>query len=227
MRKHRFANITRLFKRGNPVEDGRREELEHRLEMAELRRKADRMRRDAERARSEAYHLELKGDHAAAVSKAALASSKDKTYRTAVQAMLTCESTYAQAKSQMELTQLLEGCNDISRDVLDTVDVERTLRAQTRLTQTTAEMEEAQESMAAVQEGFDPSVDAAVRTAAGEDALAEIMAAHAAQAQPQAAEGAQAAAPLPGTAEPAQPDGDAIERAEWLSQKRKALAEIA
>ena len=200
------------------IEAERKEELNYRVKLAEVRRQAEHMKRETERARGEAYRLEVSGDHEGAVSKALEAANSEKAYKAAVSTILRCESMHAQAKTQRSLTNLLSDCEAVSLSVMGQVDTEDAVRVQTRLQQTAAEMEQAQESMAAFQESFDPLADSPVTSSVGEDVLAAIMAER---------------APAP-EALPAEPQPEKAEKAEagdkddeWLREKRRQIAEIA
>jgi len=203
-------------------------ELNFRITLSEVRRQATAMRKEVERCRNEAYRLEMSGNHAAAVSKAAEAANSQKAYEAAQNALQRCESMHAQAKSQKLLTNLLSTCETMSEMVIDQVDTDEALRIQTRLQQTTAQMEEVQEGMAAFQEGFEPNAEPALRMAAGEDALADIIAERAARETP--------VEPIALPAEPADrepapvplaEDADLATHAEWVREKRRQLADIA
>ena len=216
----------RLFRRSRRKSD-QQSELNYRIALSEVRRQATAMGREVERCRNEAYRLEMSGNHAAAVSKAAEAANNQKAYEAAQSTLQRCQTMHAQARSQKMLTNLLTVCESMSANVMDQVDTNAALRIQTRLQQTTAAMEEAQEGMAAFQEGFEPNAEPALRVAAGEDALAEIMAERAAreavstQPEPPALPAEAVEAPADAS------DEDIAARAEWLRQKRRELADIA
>ena len=216
----------KLFRRSSREAD-QQKELNYRIALSEVRRQASAMRKEAERCRNEAYRLEVGGNHAAAVSKAAEAANSQKAYEAAQSTLQRCESMHAQARSQKLLTNLMAVCESMSANVMDQIDTTEAMRVQTRLAQTTAAMEEAQEGMAAFQEGFEPNAEPALRVAAGEDALAEIMAERA----PREAVAEPAALPVEPAAQTAEPaadrDGELISQAEWLREKRRQLADIA
>lgn len=221
--------FNRLFGRRKRAND-QQSELNYRIALSEVRRQATAMRKEVDRCRNEAYRLEVSGNHAAAVSKAAEAANSQKAYEAAQSTLQRCESMHAQAKSQRLLTNLLAVCESMSAQVIDQVDTNSALRIQTRLQQTTAQMEEVQEGMTAFQEGFEPNAEPSLRTTAGEDALADIMAERAARAVP-AEPAALPAEPAPVTVEPAQApilaDDDLATHAEWVREKRRQLADIA
>ena len=212
-----MKGLKMLFASGRKarMEVERKEELSYRVKLAEVRRQAEHMKRENERARGEAYRLEVAGDHEGAVSKALEAANSEKAYKTAVSTILRCESMHAQAKTQRSLTNLLSDCEAVSLSVMGQVDTEDAVKVQTRLQQTAAEMEQAQESMAAFQESFDPMADSPVTSSAGEDALAAILAERAPAAAPE---------PLPEKAEKAE---SAEKDDEWLREKRRQIAEMA
>lgn len=213
----------KLFRRSGKDSD-QQAELNYRIALAEVRRQAAAMRREVERCRNEAYRLEMSGNHPAAVSKAAEAANSEKAWQAAQSTLQRCESMHAQARSQKLLTNLLTVCESMSANVMEQVDTTGAMRIQTRLQQTTAAMEEAQEGMAAFQEGFEPNAEPALRIAAGEDALAEIL------AQRAALEAGSGAPELPAEAAPApEPVEDEALRthADWLREKRRELADIA
>ena len=208
--------LDRLFRRSGRRAD-QQDELDYRMALSEVRRQAAAMHREVERCRSEAYRLEMSGDHAAAVSKAAEAANSEKAYEAAQSTLRRCESMRAQARSQKMLTDLLTVCEQMSTSVMRQIDTGDALRVQALLQQTTVAMEEAQEGMTAFQEGFEPNAEPALRIAAGEEALAGIMAERAARAEP----------PSPPTGEQiAAADADSASRTEWLREKRRELADI-
>lgn len=217
----------RLFNRSSKKAE-QQDELRYRIALSEVRRQASALRKEAERCRNEAYRLEIGGNHAAAVSKAAEAANTEKAYEAAQSTLQRCESMHAQARNQKMLTDLMAVCEDMSSKVMKQIDTVGAMRIQSRLQQTTAAMEEAQEDMAAFQEGFDPNAEPTLRVAAGEDALAAIMAERAVQTPPPALSTEPVQAPAE-TAEaaPVPEDGEALARAEWLKEKRRQLAEIA
>ena len=202
-------------------------ELNYRIALSEVRRQATAMRREVERCRNEAYRLEMDGNHAAAVSKAAEAANSQKAYEAAQSTLQRCESMHAQAKSQRLLTNLLSVCESMSANVLEQVDTNGALRIQTRLQQTTAQMEEVQEGMAAFQEGFEPNTEPALRTAAGEDALADSMAERAVKTDPVVPIADPGPAIEDHASMPIPTDEDLSTHAEWVREKRRQLADIA
>lgn len=201
------------------AEAQRREDMNFHLKIAELKRHAATIRKEADRAKTEAVQLERSGDHGRAVAKAAAADNQEKSYRTALTTISTCESMHAQAKTQNALKQLMISCRDISLAVTKEADMEGAVKAQTQLQQAAVRLEESQEAMAAFQEGFDVSADPQLRNEAGEAALAQIM-------QEQAEKDKQAVPALPEEpkAIPA-PQDEAHQQ--WVAQRRKMLTEMA
>ena len=153
----------------------RREEMNFRLKIAELKRHADTIHKEAERTKAEAIRLERSGDHGRAVAKASAAANQEKSYNTALNTISTCESMHTQAKTQNALKQLMITCRDLSLAVTNEADMEGAIKAQTQLQEAAVRLEESQEAMTAFQEGFDVSTDPQLRNEAGEEALAQIM----------------------------------------------------
>ena len=210
-------SITRSGKTRAEAEAQRREEFEYRTKMSEIRRMASQMQRSTERARAEAYRLEMSGDHAAALSKANDAANSEKAYKTAIDTLMRCESMHAQAKTQKALTDLLTSCEEVSMGVVESIDTETAVSAQVRLQQANVAMDQLQQEMAAVQEGFMPVEENDICISAGEEALAAIMAEYAPVPVPPVL-----VAPA---AETEAPDKSAIE--ERMTERRKLLAELA
>lgn len=207
------------FLRGRRQAADRKTEVQYRLQLAELRRQAERMKRDTQQTRKEAFKLESEGRHNEALSKASVAVHQENAYQRAFQTMLRCETMHAQAKTQKALTDLMNGCKDISAAVMKQVDTESALKAQAHLEKTSMAMEQVQENMLVFQEGFEPDVPSGERLAAGEEALAAIMLEHApVPVQPDESVGMQA--------EPARAEAGAQDRSEWLVQRRQQLSEL-
>ena len=211
----------KLFRRSKLNKD-QQAEMDYRVALSEVRRQAATMQKEVDRCRNEAYRLEISGNHAAAVSKAAEAANSEKAYEAALNTLHRCESMHAQARNQKILTNLMTACENMSENLINQVDMDGALRLQTKLQQTNAVMEEVQESMTAFQEGFEPNTAPALRMAAGEDALAEIMATRAVQ-EAEVLPPAEAAEMPAGASE----DIDMASHAEWLREKRRELADIA
>ena len=131
------------------AEAQRREDMNFRLKVAELKRHAATIRKEADRTKAEAIALERGGDHSRAVAKASAAANQEKSYRTALNTISTCESMHAQAKTQNALKQLMISCKDMSLAVTREADMEGAIKAQTQLQQAAVRLEESQEAMAA------------------------------------------------------------------------------
>ena len=198
------------------AEAQRREEMNFRLKMAELKRHAAAIRKEADRTKAEAVQLERSGDHSRAVAKAAAAANQEKSYRTALNTISACESMHAQAKTQNALKQLMISCRDMSLAVTREADMEGAVKAQTQLQQAAVRLEESQEAMAAFQEGFDADADPQLRNEAGEAALAKIL-------REQAEKDKQ---PLPALPDEAQAAPQDEAHQQWVAQRRQMLTEM-
>lgn len=229
-----FEHIARLF-RNSRVKAEQRDELEYRINLADLRRRTKLLQQTAERASKTAYDLEVSGKHAEAVAKATEAVNARKAYEIAQRTMVSCESTHAQAKTQQTFTELMNGCERISKDVLKQVDMDAAIKSQARMTRMATVIDEVQESMVTFQESFITGGDPSSHAIVGEEALAEIMAANtpdyrvsetlAQETLPGSEEAQNVRAQVEEAVE--EMDGQAaMEHMEWLNQKRRELAEI-
>lgn len=200
-------------------EEERKEEINYRVKLADVKRQAQRMKANTEKAKNEACRLEISGDHAAAVSKALEAANNEKAYQAALETLRRCENMHAQAKTQKNLMNLLVDCESVSKKVIDQIDTKGAAKAQERLQQTNILMEQVQQGMQEFQEGFEPIGEELINIS-GEEELAAIMAANT-----QILETSAESMPEKTKAENEKPK-DLEERARWLADRRKELVEI-
>lgn len=201
-------------------EEKRKEEINYRVKVADVKRQAQKMKNCTEKAKTEACRLEMNGDHAAAVSKALEAANSEKAYQTALETLRRCENMHAQARTQNDLTDLLKDCESVSKKVIDQIDIKGATIAKEKLQQTNVLMEQMQQSMLEFQDGFDPAGEE-LFDLSGEEELAAIMASCSQDVEPAQSDLMQE---NPETENKGQ--NELEERALWLAARRKELAEI-
>lgn len=219
-----FGGLIRYFRRSR-AEKMRRKELELRMKLSEARREADTLRRGAENARKDAVRLEAAGKHNEAVSKALEAKNKDALYATARKNVEQCELVYEQAKAHKATMESIRIGTQLAQAVIGEVDMEEAENLTAEMQAMNEQLTHTQEALTAFQEGFASGDDNTLRDLAGEEALADLMAA----AAPAKKTEAPAAEPVKSaeTPAPAEKAEGGEDQQEWLNAQRRKLAELA
>ena len=132
----------------------RENETNRRMNLLRINRQVENIRKKAEKAKQDALTLEQSGNHAAAVAKASVAKNLEKTYQLASNRVAACENVRIQGETQKELKNLLVACNEMTKAVINDVDVDGAITAQAELEEADLKLAETQEAMVSFQEGF-------------------------------------------------------------------------
>lgn len=169
-------SIRKLFGQKTQVELDREKELAYRLRMATAHRETEQLRREMEKAKSHAMELEKNGEHGKAVAEALQVAKKKKVIETAEAQMLQCNDIHEMARTQKAMTNIMKTCQELSTDIIQMADMEETMKAQADNEMAQTRLVDTKEQMEMFMEGMEAGVATEVRSAAGEAALAAIMA---------------------------------------------------
>ena len=194
-------------------------EMDYRTKKSKARRQIETIRREMERLKLEACDHEKHGEHEKAVSKALQAANKQKMLASANKQLQKCTDLHDMAKTQQTMTDILETCRDLSNGIVDLADMEEALKVQAENEEALARLEDTGEQMEMYAEGITTDLMPEVRNAAGEAALAEIMADQE-QAEPIRTE-------LPGIRPEVIRNTQTEEDAAWIQSRREDLRTLA
>ena len=171
-----MKTLKKLFGIKTQEEKDREKEMDYRMRMARARREAAALQRKLERSKAKAIELERNGEHDKAVTLALQAERDQKAFKTAESQLAKCTDIHEMAQGQKILTSVMRTCRELSDGIIEIADVEGAIAVQEENEAALARLMETEEQMKLFSEGLENGMDAEIRSAAGESALASILA---------------------------------------------------
>lgn len=176
MKKGFMARLRAMFGIRSEAERKREEEMEYRMKLREVENKTRMMKQETEKRKQQAIQLEKNGEHQKAVAMALKAENGRKAYVRAENDTNLARDVHETAKIQRTVTEISDACGELTDLILKTADMDGAIRAQSESEEKRILLEETQEQMKMLAEGYPEGVDEDVRNAEGEAALAAFMA---------------------------------------------------
>ncbi len=157
-------------------EYNREKEMDYRMKLARARRETETIRKNMLRQKMQAIEYEKKGEHDKAVALALQSQNKQKTLATAEMQMQKCANIHDMAETQKSMTAIMETCRDLSNGIVELADMEGAMQIQAENEEALARLIDTGEQMEMYAEGINGDMMPEVRSDAGEEALAAILA---------------------------------------------------
>lgn len=200
-------------------EYNREKEMDYRMKLAKARRETETIRKNMIRQKMQAIEYEKKGEHDKAVALALQSQNKQKTLATAEMQMQKCANIHDMAETQKSMTAIMETCRDLSNGIVELADMEGAMQIQAENEEALARLIDTGEQMEMYAEGINGDMMPEVRSDAGEEALAAILAEHEQTEQPKVS--LPEIRPVKATVE------EKNKEDEWMKSRREDLQSLA